>query len=65
MSNDGEKLRVYLFPFKTILLSNIDKIEVRSRDVELFEKHGRKHKINTRLTKDADEFFDDIKTILA
>jgi len=63
--NDGERLRVYIFPFKSILLSNIDKIEVRSSDVALFAKDGRKHKINTRLTKDAGEFFDNIKTALA
>lgn len=65
MLNDGERLRVYLFPFKTILLSNIDRIVVGSGNVDLFDKHGRKHKINIRLAKHADEFFDGIKTDLA
>ncbi|WP_162814907.1 hypothetical protein [Erythrobacter aureus] len=62
ISSDGQKLRVYLFPFKTILLSEIDRIVVKPNDTEIYDKDGKKHKINTRLTNDAESFFEEIST---
>lgn len=57
LKSDGETLSVYVFPFRRIPLSEIDRIVLKTNDVEIYDHRGKKRKINTRLANEPEEFF--------
>jgi hypothetical protein len=56
LKSDGETLSIYVFPFRRIPLSEIDRIVVNSHDVEIYDHEGKRRKINIRLAYEAEEF---------
>lgn len=54
---DGRVLKEYVVPFRRIPISEVERIEVRSKDVLLYLKNGAKRTINARLVKDHETFF--------
>ena len=57
LKSDGETLSVYVFPFRRIPLSEIDRIVLKTNDVEIYDRRGKKRKVNTRLANEPEEFF--------
>jgi len=60
ISSDDGVLKEYVFPFRRMPISEIERIEVRFDGVDLHMKSGRKRTINARLIKDHETFFDRI-----
>ena len=57
ISYDGRVLKEYVVPFRRIPISEVERIEVRSKDVLLHLKNGARRTINARLVKDHETFF--------
>ena len=57
ISYDGHALREYVVRFRRIPVSEIEHIEVQSKEVYLHMRNGNKRTINARLIKDHEIFF--------
>ena len=57
LKSDGKILSVYVFPFRRIPLSEIDRVVLNSHDVVVHLHDGKRRKNNIRLAKQPDEFF--------
>lgn len=57
ISYDGRVLREYVVPFRRILISEIERIEVYPKEVYVYMKTGKKRIVNARLVKDHGTFF--------
>ncbi|RDS76032.1 hypothetical protein DL238_15315 [Alteriqipengyuania lutimaris] len=56
--SDGEYLRSYTFPFSSTPISEIETLESTSKDAEVRLKDGSVRKINVRMVRDPELFFD-------
>ena len=60
ISYDGEVLKEYVVPFRRIPISDVERIEVRSKDALLHLKSGSKRTINARLVQNHETFFNTV-----
>ncbi len=61
ISSDGELIKFFIFPFRSVVISDITSLKIGENEIEIFERNKKKKKINTSLVRDVHLFFQKIE----
>lgn len=51
ISSDGELIKFFIFPFRSVVISDITSLKIGENEIEIFERNKKKKKINTSLVR--------------